>query len=95
MMWIWDSKKCRAETLGNRWTEQVSTVCTLSGRQRNRQIQTANNAVKDYIEQSKLLHTLKGAMKRAGKLPARRTAPMPDFPEAHHNPRYDGPLRPS
>ena len=62
---------------------------------RNRQPQGTNNALHDYIEQRKSLHTLQGAMKRAGWLPARRTGRMPGFLVAHHSRRDEGPLRPS
>ena len=73
----------------------MSAVRAPSGVQHNRQVQTANNAVKDYTEQRKLLRLLRGAMKRAGRLPAGRTGRMLDFPVAHYSPRDEGPLRPS
>ena len=67
----------------------MSAVCTPSGAQRNSKLQSANNAVQDYTEQRKWLHTLQGAMKHAVWLPVGH---MPDFPLVHHNPRDRGPL---
>ena len=68
----WDLEHERTETLGIRWVVQVSLVRASSGAQRNRQLQTANNALQDYTQQTKSLHTLRGAMKRATCLPACR-----------------------
>ena len=56
MMRFWNAEYWRTETLGTRWTKQVSTVRAPSGAQRNRQIQTANTALKEYTEQWKRLH---------------------------------------
>ena len=41
------------ETLGTRWVGQVSAVRAPSGAQRNRQPQTANNALQAYTEASR------------------------------------------
>ena len=92
---MWDLEHQRTETLGTQWAEQVSAVRAPSGAQRNRQLQTANNAPQAYTEQRKSVHTLQGAMKRRAWLSAGPTGRMPDFPVPSHSPRDEGSLHSS
>ena len=72
--------------------EHLSLVRAPSGAQRSRQLQAAKNALQDYTEQRKLLHTLHVALKRAAWLRAGRTSRMPYFPVAYHITRDEGRL---
>ena len=98
MQWmarILESERGQAVTLATRWVDQVASVRAPSGAQRNRQLQSSNPALAECVERRRSLHKLQGAMRRAHWLPAGPTGHMPDFPVAYHNPRDEGPLRPS
>ena len=98
MQWMtgfWQSERERAVALATRWVHRVAGVSAPSGTQRNKHLQTSNNAMDEYVEQRRSLHKLQGAMRRAGSLPTGRSGHMPDFSVAYHSPRDEGRLIPS